>query len=48
MRSRLWARAGLDALTARFARLGGTPQQLRRAVTETRAVLTEREAGLDG
>jgi hypothetical protein len=39
---RIVARAGLDGLVPRFARLGGTPQELRGAVEEVRAVLLER------
>jgi hypothetical protein len=36
------ARAGLDRLIPRFARLGSTPQELRGAVEEVRAMLFER------
>jgi hypothetical protein len=36
---RIVERAGLDGLTPRFARLGGTPRQLRRAVQDVRAAL---------
>jgi hypothetical protein len=40
---RIVARAGLDELIPRFARLGSAPQELRRAVEEVRAVLGERD-----
>jgi predicted nucleotidyltransferase len=39
---RIVADAGLDGLVGRFARLGGTPAELRRAVEEIREALTRR------
>jgi predicted nucleotidyltransferase len=37
------ARAGLDELVPRFVRLGGTPQELRRAAEEIRTALVEQK-----
>jgi hypothetical protein len=48
---RIVERAGLDGLTPRFARLGGTPAALHLAVQEVRAALEaapESRPGRDG